>query len=53
MKLGMSHCGHKRIPDAKFESRSLSRFGEMKSQNFPQKKGTNHQIRLFTPEKRV
>ena len=20
MKLGMSHCGHKRIPDAKFES---------------------------------
>ena len=37
MKLGMSHYGHKSIPDAKFESRSSYRFGDMTSQNFPQK----------------
>ena len=49
----MSHYGHKCIPDAKFESGSSSSFGDMTSQNFPRKKGTSHQIRLFTPGKRV
>ena len=53
MKFGMSHYGHKSIPDAKFESDSFSSFGDMTSQNFPQKKGTSHEIRLFTPGKRV
>ena len=28
MKLGMSHYGHKSIPDAKFESGSSSSFGD-------------------------
>ena len=32
MKLGMSHNGHKSIPDAKFESGSSSSFGDMMSQ---------------------
>ena len=50
MKLGMGHYGHKSIPDVKFESGSHSSFGDMTSQNFPQKKGRSHQIRLFTPE---
>ena len=49
MKFGMSHYGHKSIPDAKFESDSSSSFGDMTSQNFPRKKGTSHEIRLFTP----
>ena len=49
MKLGMSHNGHESIPDAKFESGSSSSFGDMTSQNFPQKKGASHQIWLFTP----
>ena len=53
MKLGMSHYGHKSIPDAKFESGSSSSFRDMTSQNFPWKKGTSHQIQLFTPGKRV
>ena len=53
MKFGMSHYGHKSIPDAKFESDSSSSFGDMTSQNFPRKKGTSHEIRLFTPGKRV
>ena len=52
MKLGKSHYGHQSIPDAKFESGSSSCFGDMMSQNFPWKKGTN-QIRLFAPGKRV
>ena len=38
------------MPDAKFESSSFSIFGNMTSQNFPLKKGTNHPIRIFTPE---
>ena len=41
MKLGMSHYGHKSIPDAKFESSSSSSFRDMTSQNFPRKKGTS------------
>ena len=45
----MSHYGHESIPDAKFESDSLFSFGDMTSQNFPRKKGTSHEIRLFTP----
>ena len=49
----MSHCTHKSIPDAKFESGSSFSFGDMTSQNFPQKKGTSYQIRLLTPGKRV
>ena len=49
----MSHYGHKSIPDAKLESGSSASFGDMASQNVPRKKGTSHQIRLFTPEKRV
>ena len=49
----MSHYGHKSISDAKFESDSFSSFGDMTSQNFPLKKGTSHEIRLFTPGKRV
>ena len=53
MKFGKSHYGHKSIPDAKFESDSSSSFGDMTSQNFPLKKGTSHEIRLFTPGKRV
>ena len=48
MKLGMSHYGHKIIPNAKFESGSSFSFGDMTSQNFPQKK-RSHQIQLFTP----
>ena len=32
---------------------ALLGFGDMTSQNFPRKKGTSHEIRLFTPGKRV
>ena len=53
LKFGMSYYGHKSIPDAKFESDSSSSFGDMTSQNFPRKKGTSHENRLFTPGKRV
>ena len=53
MKLCMSHYIHKSIPHAKFEADSSSSFGDMTSQNFPRNKGTNHQIRLFTPGKWV
>ena len=49
----MGYYGYKSIPDAKFESGSFSSSGDMTSQNFPQKKGTSHQIRLFSPGKRV
>ena len=48
MKPGSSHYDHKNIPDAKLESGSFSSFEDMTSQNFPRKKGTSHQIRLFT-----
>ena len=53
MKLCVSHYIHKSIADAKFEADSSFSFGDMTSQNFPQKKGTSHQIRLFTLEKRI
>ena len=53
MELRMSHYSYKSIPDAKFEADSSPRLGDMTSQNFPREKGTNHQIRLFTPGKRV
>ena len=36
------------MPDAKFESGSLSIFKDMMSQNFPFKNGTSHQFRIFT-----
>ena len=49
----MSHYGHKSIPDAKFECDSSYSFGDMTPQNFPRKEGTSHEIRLFTPGKRV
>ena len=48
MKFFMSHYGYKSIPDTKFEADSSSSFGDMTSQNFPLKKGTSHEIRLFT-----
>ena len=53
MKLYMRHYNHKSIPDGKFKAGSSPSFEDMMSQNFPRKKGTSHQIRLFTPEKRV
>ena len=49
----MGHYIYKSIPDAKFEVDSSFSFGDMTSQNFPQKKGTSHPSRLFTPGKRV
>ena len=49
----MGHYIYKSIPDAKFEDDSSFSFGDMTSQNFPQKKGTSHPIRLFIPGKRV
>ena len=49
----MGHYIYKSIPDAKFEVGSSFSFGAMTSQNFPQKKGTSHPIRLFTSGKRV
>ena len=50
----MSHYIHTSIPNAKFEADSSSGFGDMTSQNFPRKKGGGtHQIRLFTPGKRI
>ena len=49
----MGHYIYKSIPDAKFEVDSSFSFGDMTSQNFPQKKGTSLPIRLFTPGKRV
>ena len=51
MKLCMSHYTHKSMPDAKFASGRFSRFGDMTLQNFHQKKGMSHKIRLFTPRK--
>ena len=53
MKLCMNHYDYKCMPDTKFEFGNLSSFGNMTSQNFPQKKGTSHQVRLFTPGKWV
>ena len=53
MKRYLSHDNHKSIPATKFKADSSSSFEDMTSQNFPRKKGTSHQIRLFTPEKRV
>ena len=49
----MGHYIYKSIPDAKFKVDSSFSFGDMTSQNFPQKKGTSHPIPLFTPGKRV
>ena len=49
----MSYYIHESIPDAKFEPDSSSSFADMTSQNFPRKKGTSHQIRLFTLGKLV
>ena len=49
----MDHYIYKSIPDAKFEVDSSFSFGDMTSQNFPQKKGMSDLIRLLTPGKRV
>ena len=49
----MNHYIYKSIPDAKFEVDSSFSFGDIMSHNFPQKMGTSHLIRLFTPGKRV
>ena len=38
----MSHYNYKSMSDANFEPGSRSRFGDMTSQIFPLKKGTNH-----------
>ena len=46
----MSHYKHKSMADAKFESSSLSAFGDMTSQTFPLKKGTSHRIRYLLLE---
>ena len=43
----MAHYIYKSIRDAKFEVDSSFSFGDMTSQNFPQKKGMSHPIRLF------
>ena len=51
MKLYMSQYSHGSMPDANFESGSISGFGDMTSQNFPLKRGTSHKIRIFTPGK--
>ena len=45
----MGHYIYKSIPDAKFQVDSSFSFRDMTSQIFPQKKGTSHPIRLFTP----
>ena len=50
MKLCMSQYSPESMPDAKLSLvASFSSFGDMTSQNVPRKKGTSHQIRLFTP----
>ena len=49
----MSHCNYKSMPDAKFESGSLSSFGDMMSLTFALNKGMSHQIQLCTPRKWV
>ena len=51
MKLFASHYNQQSIPDAKFEAGSSSSFGDITSPKFQE--GTSHQIRLFTPGKRV
>ena len=53
MKSCMSHYTHKSIPNAKFEVGSSSSFRDMMSQNFPWRKRTSHQFRLFIPGKWV
>ena len=49
----MDHYIYKSIPDAKFEVDSSFSFGDMTSQNFPQKKGTSHPKKGLTLKKRV
>ena len=46
----MGHYIYESILGAKFEVDSSFSFGDMTSQNFPQKKGMSHPIRLFTRE---
>ena len=47
----MGYYIYKSIPDANFEVDSSFGFGDMMSQNFPQKEGTSHPIRLFAFKK--
>ena len=49
----MSHYTYRSIPDAKFKVGSSSIVEDMTSQNFSRRKGTSHQILLFTTGKRV
>ena len=49
----MSHYRYKSIPDGKFEADGSSSFWSYDVTKFPRKNGTSHQIRLFTPGKRV
>ena len=51
MKLRRDHYGHKSIPDAKFESSRSSSFGDIKSQNFPQKPGNESSNSAIYPRK--
>ena len=50
VKFCVSHYSHKSMPDAKFESGSFPSFGDLTTQNFPLKKGRNHQILILPPE---
>ena len=47
----MSICIYKIFCDARFEAGSSYSFGDMTSQNFPQKMGTSHQFRLLFGER--
>ena len=47
----MGHYIYKSIPDAKFEANSSFSFGNMTSQNFPQKKGTTSSDLTVYPRK--
>ena len=53
MKICMSHYSHESMPNAKFESSSVSIVGDMTSESFPLKRGTSHQIQIFTSGKGV
>ena len=46
----MGHYTYKSIPDAKFEVDSSFSFGDMTSQNFPQKKGQVIRFDYLPPE---
>ena len=47
----MGHYFYKSIPDAKFEVDSSFSFGDMTSQNFPQKEGNESSDSIIYPRK--